>query len=97
MQNKALVLIDKFKGSLSQVEINEICARVFQSRGLQFKTFQMADGGDGSLDALAALGWQTHDLRVTGPLVMSIRLNMRLVRMEKSQLLNSQSSVELSI
>jgi glycerate kinase len=28
----------------------------------------MADGGDGSLDALAVLGWQTHELRVTGPL-----------------------------
>lgn len=68
MQNQALVLIDKFKGSLSQVEINKIFARVLQSRGVPFKTFQMADGGDGSLDALAALGWQTHELRVTGPL-----------------------------
>lgn len=68
MQNKALVLIDKFKGSLSQVEINEVLAKVLKAHGVKFKAFQMADGGDGSLAALASLGWQIRELRVTGPL-----------------------------
>lgn len=68
MQNKALVLIDKFKGSLSQVEINEVLIKVLKANGVKFKAFQMADGGDGSLAALASLGWQLKELRVTGPL-----------------------------
>jgi glycerate kinase len=68
MQNQALVLIDKFKGSLSQVEINEVLAKVLEANGVKFKAFQMADGGDGSLAALASLGWQLKELRVTGPL-----------------------------
>jgi len=68
MQNQALVLIDKFKGSLSQVEINEVLIKVLKANGVKFKAFQMADGGDGSLAALASLGWQLRELRVTGPL-----------------------------
>ena len=68
MQNQALVLIDKFKGSLSQVEINEVLIKVLKANGVKFKAFQMADGGDGSLAALASLGWQLKELRVTGPL-----------------------------
>jgi glycerate kinase len=68
MQNQALVLIDKFKGSLSQVEINEVLIKVLKAHGVKFKAFQMADGGDGSLAALASLGWQLRELRVTGPL-----------------------------
>jgi len=68
MQNQALVLIDKFKGSLSQVEINEVLIKVLKANGVKFRAFQMADGGDGSLAALASLGWQLKELRVTGPL-----------------------------
>jgi len=68
MQKKALVLIDKFKGSLSQQQINQVFAKVLQEQRIDYQSFHMADGGDGSLDALFELGWQTHELRVTGPL-----------------------------
>ena len=68
MQNQALVLIDKFKSSLSQVEINEVLIKVLKANGVKFKAFQMADGGDGSLAALASLGWQLKELRVLAPL-----------------------------
>lgn len=68
MQNKALVLIDKFKGSLTQVEINQVLSRVLDENHIKYETFLMADGGDGSLSALAYIGWRLEELRVTGPL-----------------------------
>ena len=68
MQNKALVLIDKFKGSLSQSEINNVVTKLLEDRGIAFESFQMADGGDGSLDALATIGWKLKRISVTGPL-----------------------------
>lgn len=68
MQNKALVLIDKFKGSLTQSEINQVISRVLLAHQIKHRTFVMADGGDGSLAALASIGWTLNDLRVTGPL-----------------------------
>jgi len=68
MQNRALVLIDKFKGSLTQAQINQVLSRVLQSHNLEYKTFLMADGGDGSLATLASIGWNLQELRVTGPL-----------------------------
>ena len=68
MQNRALVLIDKFKGSLTQAQINHVLSQVFKSHNLEYKTFLMADGGDGSLGTLASIGWNLQELRVTGPL-----------------------------
>lgn len=68
MQSKALVLIDKFKGSLSQSDINDVVSKFLEERGIEFKSFQMADGGDGSLEALATIGWKLEKIRVTGPL-----------------------------
>lgn len=67
MQNKALVLIDKFKGSLTQVEINQVVSRALQELQIQHQSFLMADGGDGSLSVLSSIGWRLHSLTVTGP------------------------------
>ena len=92
MQKKALVLIDKFKGSLSQQQINQVFAKVLQEQRIDYQSFHMADGGDGSLDALFALGWQTHELRVTGPLdnehpaKYAINPNGKIAALELSEL-----------
>lgn len=67
MQNKALVLIDKFKGSLTQVEVNKVVSRALQELQIQHQSFLMADGGDGSLTTLSSIGWRLHSLKVTGP------------------------------
>ncbi len=68
LQNKALVLVDKFKGSLTQSEINQVVSRTLFAHNIKHRTFVMADGGDGSLAALASVGWTLNELKVTGPL-----------------------------
>lgn len=50
-----LVAIDKFKGSLTSLEAAEAVCRGFEAAcpgGCEFRTIEIADGGDGSLDVL---------------------------------------------
>lgn len=63
-----LIAVDKFKGSLSQAQISEIVAAFLDSIGIENTTIPLADGGDGSIAALSALGWQRKIITVTGPL-----------------------------
>jgi glycerate kinase len=68
---RIIIAPDKFKGSLSAVEVATAVARGF-SKGLpeaELTTCPLADGGEGTLDVLveATLG-RTVDRAVTGPL-----------------------------
>ncbi|WP_082232114.1 glycerate kinase [Halobacillus massiliensis] len=62
---------DSFKGSLSSIEVAEGMARAFQSvdKGITTITKPMADGGEGTLEALAkATSHEKVSFTCTGPL-----------------------------
>lgn len=66
----AAIAPDKFKGSLTAADAAAAMARGVQSVGFdEVRIVPLADGGDGTLDALvAAVGGSRRTARVTGPL-----------------------------
>ncbi|MFF4488909.1 glycerate kinase [Streptomyces sp. NPDC001544] len=65
-----LVAADKFKGSLTAVQV---AARVTAGLrrvvpGLRVEALPVADGGDGTVDAAVAAGFERREVRVAGPL-----------------------------
>ncbi|MGW0466551.1 glycerate kinase [Streptomyces sp. NPDC003027] len=65
-----LVAADKFKGSLTAVQVAERVTaglrRVVPE--LEVETLPVADGGDGTVAAAVAAGFERREVRVTGPL-----------------------------
>lgn len=65
-----LVAADKFKGSLTAVQVAERVTaglrRVVPE--LTVETLPVADGGDGTVAAAVAAGFERREVRVTGPL-----------------------------
>jgi glycerate kinase len=67
---RVLIAADKFKGSLTAVEV---AARVEAGLrtvvpALTVESLPVADGGDGTVDAAVAAGFERRTVRVTGPL-----------------------------
>ncbi|MGW1159510.1 glycerate kinase [Streptomyces sp. NPDC002513] len=65
-----LIAADKFKGSLTAVQV---AARVTTGLrravpGLEVEALPVADGGDGTVDAAVAAGFERREVRVAGPL-----------------------------
>lgn len=67
---RVLVAADKFKGSLTAVEVAErVTAGLRQVvPGVRVETLPVADGGDGTVAAAVAAGFERREARVTGPL-----------------------------
>lgn len=65
---RVLIAVDKFKGSLTQTEITEIVSEFLDTKLIDHGSVNIADGGDGSIDAFVRLGWLRKTLTVTGPL-----------------------------
>ncbi|MBD0418678.1 glycerate kinase [Streptomyces sp. NPDC052309] len=67
---RVLVAADKFKGSLTAVEVAERVAaglrRVVPDLGVE--ALPVADGGDGTVAAAVAAGFERREVRVAGPL-----------------------------
>ncbi|MEU0678644.1 glycerate kinase [Streptomyces albogriseolus] len=65
-----LVAADKFKGSLTAVEVAErVIAGLRRVRpDLRAEALPVADGGDGTVEAAVAAGFERHEVRVSGPL-----------------------------
>ncbi|MFG3344544.1 glycerate kinase [Streptomyces sp. NPDC048018] len=67
---RVLVAADKFKGSLTAVQVAERVTaglrRVVPE--LEVETLPVADGGDGTVAAAVAAGFERHEVTVTGPL-----------------------------
>ncbi|MFF9136115.1 glycerate kinase [Streptomyces albogriseolus] len=65
-----LVAADKFKGSLTAVEVAErVIAGLRRVRpDLRAEALPVADGGDGTVAAAVAAGFERHEVRVSGPL-----------------------------
>jgi glycerate kinase len=66
---RVLVAPDKFKGSLTAAQVAHAVRRGLLAvrPGLEVSTLPVADGGDGTLDAALASGFERHDVVVTGP------------------------------
>ncbi len=67
---RVLVAADKFKGSLTAVEVAERVAAGLRRvvPGLPVDRLPVADGGDGTVAAAVAAGFERREVRVTGPL-----------------------------
>lgn len=64
-----LIASDKFKGTLSSLEVARALAEGFAAAGVTAKTLEVADGGDGTARALlAARGGTVTRIEVSGPL-----------------------------
>lgn len=67
---RVLVAADKFKGSLTAVEVAERVTAGLRRvvPGVRVETLPVADGGDGTVAAAVATGFERREARVTGPL-----------------------------
>ncbi|MEU6367327.1 glycerate kinase [Streptomyces sp. NPDC046931] len=67
---RVLVAADKFKGSLTAVQVAERVTAGLRRvvPGLEVEALPVADGGDGTVDAAVAAGFERHEVRVAGPL-----------------------------
>ncbi|MFF9395350.1 glycerate kinase [Streptomyces griseoluteus] len=65
-----LVAPDKFKGSLTAAEVAAHVAAGLRGAvpGVAVETLPVADGGDGTVDAAVAAGFERREVKVTGPL-----------------------------
>ncbi|WP_327700385.1 glycerate kinase [Streptomyces sp. NBC_00459] len=65
-----LIAADKFKGSLTAVEVAErVTAGLRRAApGVEVESLPVADGGDGTVAAAVAAGFERHEVRVAGPL-----------------------------
>lgn len=67
---RVLIAADKFKGSLTAVQVAERVTAGLRSvaPGAVIETVPVADGGDGTVDAAVAAGFERREVTVTGPL-----------------------------
>ncbi|WP_103545820.1 glycerate kinase, partial [Streptomyces sp. SM1] len=67
---RVLVAVDKFKGSLTAVEVAERVTAGLRRvvPDLVVEALPVADGGDGTVAAAVAAGFERREVRVTGPL-----------------------------
>ncbi|MEV0091102.1 glycerate kinase [Streptomyces sp. NPDC050738] len=67
---QVLVAADKFKGSLTAVQVAErVTAGLHNiAPGVRVEALPVADGGDGTVAAAVAAGFERHEAAVTGPL-----------------------------
>ncbi|MGW4881566.1 glycerate kinase [Streptomyces sp. NPDC004262] len=67
---RVLIAADKFKGSLTAVEVAERVTAGLRRvvPGLEVEALPVADGGDGTVAAAVAAGFDRHERAVAGPL-----------------------------
>jgi glycerate 2-kinase len=72
---RVLVAADKFKGSLTAVEVaRHVAAGVLRAvPDAEVEALPVADGGDGTVDAAVAAGFERREADVTGPLGEPVR------------------------
>lgn len=67
---RVLIAADKFKGSLTAVQVAERVTAGLRRvvPGVDVASLPVADGGDGTVDAAVAAGFERREVRVAGPL-----------------------------
>ncbi|WP_371668322.1 glycerate kinase [Streptomyces sp. NBC_00289] len=68
--HRVLIAADKFKGSLTAVQVAERVTAGLRRvvPDLAVESLPVADGGDGTVDAAVAAGFERREVRVAGPL-----------------------------
>lgn len=68
--HRVLIAADKFKGSLTAVQVAERVTAGLRRvvPDLDVEALPVADGGDGTVDAAVAAGFERREVRVAGPL-----------------------------
>ena len=80
MSGPALVAPDSFKGTLSAAEVAEAVASGLRSAGREAVELPVADGGEGTMDALlATLDGRRHSVSVSDPLGRPIETEFALL------------------
>jgi glycerate kinase len=64
---RIVIAPDKFKGSLPAIEVAAAIAAGLSGTGAELVTMPVADGGDGTVDAAVAAGYQRVPVTATGP------------------------------
>ena len=80
---KVTVAIDSFKGSLTSIEAGKITASAIHdvNKNIDVKIFPLADGGEGTVDALTSgLNGKIISTEVTGPLGNKIKSRYGIVK-----------------
>ena len=67
---RVLIAADKFKGSLTAVQVAERVTAGLRRAAphVEVEALPVADGGDGTVDAAVAAGFERREVRVAGPL-----------------------------
>lgn len=70
MTQRVLIAADKFKGSLTAVQVADRVTAGLRRivPDVQVEAMPVADGGDGTVDAAVAAGFERREVRVAGPL-----------------------------
>lgn len=63
-----LLACDSFKGTLSSAQIAALLSRALIRAGHTVTALPLADGGDGTIEAVTSCGFSAHTAVVTGPL-----------------------------
>jgi glycerate 2-kinase len=72
---RVLIAADKFKGSLTAAEVADRVAAGLRRAvpDVEVESVPVADGGDGTVDAAVAAGFERREVTVTGPLGEPVR------------------------
>ncbi|MFG2310005.1 glycerate kinase [Streptomyces sp. NPDC048566] len=72
---RVLIAADKFKGSLTAVQVAERVTAGLRRAvpGIEVESLPVADGGDGTVDAAVAAGFERREVTVAGPLGTEVR------------------------
>lgn len=62
-----LIAVDSFKGSLSSTQVASYLRGPLEARGISVTSLPLADGGEGTVDALTSAGFTRHSVQVMGP------------------------------
>lgn len=69
---RVLLAVDKFKGTLTAAEVSAHLATPIARAGIKVESTPLADGGDGTVDAVISAGFTEQRSEVTGPLGQAI-------------------------
>ncbi len=97
---KIVVAPDSFKGTIRAARVAEIIADQFRRvlPGIKIVELPLADGGEGTLEAVSsALGMETVEAEVQGPLGEPIRARYGLNRTKRKALIESARACGMSL
>ena len=67
-EHMILVASDAFKGTIGSLEVAQSLRGPCEEAGFPVTVLPLADGGEGTVDALVTCGYEAHQVEVTGPL-----------------------------